>query len=312
MSSAHNTFPVLVVDDSPVSHKLVEQALPPERHAILPAKTAQEALELFAKHRPGLVITDWLIPDLSGIEFCQRLRTDFRECFAYIIMLTAVSEKSELVKGLQAGADEYLTKPFHAAELLARVEVGKRIVELHRTIEVKNRLLQQLALTDPLTSLPNRRAIEQWGKRQVSGAGRYDFTFSVVVVDIDNFKSVNDTYGHEAGDTVLKSLAATLEVNTREGDMCARIGGDEFLLAISHTDRVGVQAAVERIRQQVEDNTFNFGGHDVTVTASFGVADFRRRETLDFERLVTQADVALYSAKRLGRNRVGCVPADMH
>jgi two-component system, cell cycle response regulator len=312
MSSTQTAFPILVVDDSPVARKLVEQALPREQHKIFPAKTGQEALELFAKHRPGLVITDWLMPDLSGIEFCQKLRTDFSESFAYIIMLTGVSDKTKVVTGLQAGADEYLTKPFHPGELLARVEVGQRIVELHRTIEAKNRLLEQLALTDPLTNLPNRRAVEQWGKRQMSGATRYDFPFTVVVVDIDQFKSVNDTYGHEAGDTVLKKLAETLEANTRQGNMCARIGGDEFLLAISHTDRAGVQVAVERMRHQIETNRFKFGTNDVTVTASFGVADLRRRETPDFERLVTQADVALYSAKRLGRNRIGTVPGDMH
>jgi DNA-binding response OmpR family regulator len=145
MSADKKTFPVLVVDDSPVARKLVEHALPPEEYAILPAKTGQEAIELFAKHRPGLVITDWLMPDLSGIELCQRIRSDFKDSFTYIIILTGVSEKSEVVKGLQSGADEYLTKPFHADELLARAQVGRRMIGLHREIEAKNRLLEQLA-----------------------------------------------------------------------------------------------------------------------------------------------------------------------
>ncbi len=175
------TFHVLVADDSPVARKLIENALPPDRFFILRAKTGREALALFAEHSPGVVITDWMMPDLSGIELCERLRTEFRDRFTYIIMLTGVSEKSEVVKGLQAGADEYLTKPFHPDELLARTEVGKRIVELHREIETKNRLLEQLALTDDLTGLPNRRAIEQWGTRQLGGALRHGFAFSATV-----------------------------------------------------------------------------------------------------------------------------------
>jgi len=312
MNSMDQVIPVLVVDDSPVARKLVEHALPRDRFSILFAKTGQEALDLFAQHRPGLVITDWLMPDLSGIELCQRLRSDFQDCFAYIILLTGVSEKSKVVRGLQAGADEYLTKPFHPDELLARAEVGQRIVRLHRTIEAKNRLLEELALTDALTDLPNRRAIEQWGKQQLSGASRHDFSFSVVVVDVDKFKTVNDTYGHDAGDTVLKRFAEILTANIRQSDMCGRMGGDEFLLALTYADRAGVQAAIERIREQLQANRFTFGDHEVVVTASFGITDFRRGETPDLARLVKEADAALYSAKRLGRNRVEVVSAEAH
>src|SRR6202007_9211 len=126
MNAGKQAFAALVVDDSPVARKLVEHALPAEQFRVLPAKTGLEALDLFALHRPGLVITDWLMPDLSGIELCQRLRTSFKDSFTYIILLTSVSEKSNVVKGLQAGADDYLTKPFDAEELLARANVGRR------------------------------------------------------------------------------------------------------------------------------------------------------------------------------------------
>ncbi|MGA8872569.1 MAG: diguanylate cyclase [Candidatus Acidiferrales bacterium] len=306
------TFHVLVADDSPVARKLIENALPPDRFSILLAKTGREALALFAEHSPGVVITDWMMPDLSGIELCERLRTEFRDRFTYIIMLTGVSEKSEVVKGLQAGADEYLTKPFHPDELLARTEVGKRIVKLHREIETKNRLLEQLALTDDLTGLPNRRAIEQWGTRQLGGALRHGFAFSAVLADLDQFKSINDIYGHDAGDIVLKTFAAILKANTRQSEMCARIGGDEFLFVITHAELEGVQVAVERIRKQIEAEKFTFGSGTVGVTASFGIASFRRGEVPDFGRLVGQADVVLYSAKRLGRNRVKVVPMEVH
>jgi diguanylate cyclase (GGDEF)-like protein len=307
-----HTFRVLVADDSPVARKLIENALPPDRFRILFAKTGHEALALFAEHSPGVVITDWLMPDLTGIELCGRLRTAFRDRFIYIILLTGVSEKSDVVKGLQAGADDYLTKPFHRDELLARTEVGKRIVELHREIETKNRLLEQLALTDDLTGLPNRRAIEQWGTRQLSGAVRHNFAFSAVLADLDQFKSINDIYGHDAGDIVLKRFAAILKANTRQSDICGRIGGDEFLLVVTHAELGGVQVAVERIRHQIEAERFTFGNRTVGVTASFGIATFRCGEAPDFGRLVGQADVVLYSAKRLGRNRVKIVPMEVH
>jgi len=311
MSIPEQAFPVLVVDDSPVARKLVEHALPPDRYSIFNAKTGQEALDLFAKHRPGLVITDWLMPDLSGIELCRRLRADFHNRFTYIILLTSVSEKSKVVTGLQAGADEYLTKPFDPEELLARAEVGQRIVGLHRELEEKNRLLEQLALTDPLTGLPNRRAIEQWGMRQLSGAVRHDFHLCVVEADLDQFKAINDTYGHDAGDVVLKKFAEILKVNTRQCDISGRIGGDEFLLVVTYVTPESIQVAIERIRDQLLASHFPFGSGAVKVTASFGVADYRRGHASDFNRLMVQADVALYSAKRLGRNRVEVVPAEV-
>jgi diguanylate cyclase (GGDEF)-like protein len=177
-------------------------------------------------------------------------------------------------------------------------------VELHREVEAKNRFLEQLALTDELTELPNRRAIEQWATRQLSGAVRHEFPFWVVMADLDQFKSVNDTHGHDAGDAVLKKFAEILKANTRQCDICGRIGGDEFLLVLAHVEKEGVELAVERIRDQLNAHRFTFGSHEVIVTASFGIAGFRRGHDLNFERLMVQADVALHTAKRLGRNRL--------
>jgi len=297
-------FTVLLVDDSPVARKLVVDALPPDEYEVLPVETGQEALEVFEERRPGLVITDWLMPDLSGIELCERLRSRFANSFTYIILLTSVTDKSEVVRGLQAGADEYLTKPFHAEELAARVAVGRKIAGLQLEIEAKNRQLEQLALTDALTDLPNRRGIEQWAMRELSGAMRHSFSFWVVMADLDNFKSVNDTFGHEAGDGVLKTFAEILQTNSRQCDICGRIGGDEFLVIITHSEREGVGAVVERIRGQVEALNFKFGGRPANVTASFGIASLQRGVPTNFDRLVAQADEALYSAKRGGRNRI--------
>lgn len=270
---------------------------------MLPAKTGAEAMELFTEHKPGIVITDWLMPDVSGLQLCERIRTDFGGRFTYVIMLTGVSEKSKVVKGLQAGADDYMTKPFNAEELAARVDAGRRIVELHREIEAKNLILQQLALTDSLTNLPNRRAIEEWGRRQLTGALRHKFPFWVMMVDVDQFKTINDTFGHEAGDVVLRGVAGIIRRNSRQCDICGRIGGDEFLLVMTFTDQNGVRIAAERLRQQLEAHRFAFGGREVSVTASIGISGIRPGQDCDFGRLMVQADVALYSAKRLGRNR---------
>lgn len=308
MGNCEQLFPVLVVDDSPIAQKLVQHALPAEEFRILTAKTGVEALDLFAVHRPSLVITDCVMPDLSGIELCQRLRAAFKEFFTYIILVTSISEKSNIVTALEAGADDYITKPFDAAELLARVNVGRRFAEIHRQLEAKNRFLEQLALTDDLTGLPNRRAVEQWSARQIAGAVRHRYRLWVVMADLDRFKSINDAYGHDAGDVAIKKFGEILKAITRRCDICGRIGGDEFVMVISHAKQDGISILVERIREQVAAQTFNFGGHIVNTNASFGIAGLDQHQPQDFGRMLAQADVALHMAKRGGRNRVQMVP----
>jgi diguanylate cyclase (GGDEF)-like protein len=299
---------ILVADDSPVYRKLIEETLSERTYEILFAKSGREALNIFAKHRPSIVITDWMMPDFSGIELCENIRKHFKDSYTYIIILTGMSEKAEVVKGLTAGADDYLTKPFDREELLARVAVGLRVVELHRQIEAKNRLLEQLALTDPLTNLPNRRALEDWATGQLSGAARYGFAFWIVVADLDFFKNINDTYGHEAGDVVLKRVAEVLKSNSRKSDICGRIGGEEFLFSLSHITEENVKLVVDRIRKDLETTKFSFDGKVLTVTASFGVAGFDGKHAPDLNQLISRADAALYSAKRLGRNRIEFAP----
>ncbi len=299
---------VLVADDSAVYRKLVDQTLSEQRYSVLFAKTGREAVDIFAKHLPSLVITDWMMPDFSGIELCENIRRHFRDSYTYIIILTGMTEKSQVVKGLTAGADDYLTKPFDQEELLARAGVGRRVVELHRQIEAKNRLLEQLALTDALTNLPNRRAIEDWAIRQLSAAARYGFEFWIVMVDLDHFKSINDTYGHKAGDVVLKRVAEILKSHSRKSDICGRVGGEEFLLSLSHTTRENAKLVIERIRTDVEATKFSIDGKCLTVTASFGVACFNGDNARDLNQIISYADAALYTAKRLGRNRMEFSP----
>src|ERR1700752_2889940 len=175
MVASFQEFRILAVDDSPIYRKLVEQTLSQELYTLLFAKNGREALALFAKHQPAVVITDWTMPDIEGLELCRGIRSDFPGVYSHLILLTSNTNKEQVVEGLAAGADDYLTKPFHSGELLARVAVGRRIIELHREVQTKNRLLEELALTDSLTGLPNRRAVENWAVRQLSGARRHGF-----------------------------------------------------------------------------------------------------------------------------------------
>ena len=295
---------ILAVDDSAIFRKLVDQSLCGQQYSVSFAKDGREALGLFAEHLPAVVITDWDMPDISGLELCRRIRCEFQGSYAHLNLLSSNTEKEQVIEGLAAGADDYLTKPFHAGELVARVEVGRRIVDLHRQIQAKNQLLEEMALTDTLTGLPNRRALDVWAPRQLSAAARHDFSIWAVLVDLDMFKTVNDTFGHDAGDTVLKTLAEILKANTRQSNICARWGGEEFLLMITHVDRENANTAVERIRKQFEAKKFIFENSSITVTASFGIARFRGTKPPDLSALVASADTALYAAKSNGRNRI--------
>jgi two-component system, cell cycle response regulator len=304
MNPSSPPFTVLAVDDSAISRKLLEHSLSGQEYEVLFAKNGREALGLFREHQPAVVITDWSMPDISGLELCRCIRRDFQAFHAHVILLTSNSNKEQVVEGLAAGADDYLTKPFHAGELVARIAVGRRMVELHREIQAKNRLLEEMALTDALTGLPNRRAADVWASRELSAAARHDFAFWAVMADLDSFKNVNDTYGHDAGDTVLKTFAEILKTHTRQSDICARLGGEEFLVMMTHSDPDGTRIAVERIRKQFENTTFTFGNSTVTATASFGIAGFRGSKPPNWNALVECADTALYVAKHKGRNRI--------
>ena len=310
MPPAEERFKVLIIDDSPVARKLVELPLLEKGYRLLLATSGQSGVELFEKHRPDVVITDWVLPDLSGQEVCQRIRSSSQDSYAYVIVLTAQTGKENLVKALALGADDYLTKPFHRGELLARVGVGARITGLHRQVEAKNKQLEELALTDALTGLPNRRAIEDWAASQLSNAARHGFPFWVALADLDHFKQVNDTFGHDAGDAVLKRFSKILKSSLRRGDLCGRLGGEEFLLVLTHTDKENALKVIDRIRLELSSTPVTFGGCTVGVTASFGLAGFEGSQKASALGPLRQlADAALYSAKRAGRNRIEFTPA---
>ena len=209
-------YEVLVVDDSPVYHKLFEQMLSGQTYSLSFARDGNDALRMYEEKSPNIIITDWIMPEFSGLELCERIRADKSSQYTYIILMTGNNEKGGVVKGLEAGADDYLVKPFDSSEMLARIGVGRRIIDLHRQLEDKSALLQEVASTDVLTGLPNRRAIEEWANKQLNGAARHGFPVWVVLGDLDSFKEINDTFGHEAGDTVLRTFADTLRKLTQD------------------------------------------------------------------------------------------------
>jgi diguanylate cyclase (GGDEF)-like protein len=310
MDQEKHKYQVLVVDDSPVYRMLVEQVLSTESYSLLFAANGSEAMKLYKQHSPSIVITDWVLPDFSGLELCKQIRSDPGRPYTYIVIMTSNTEKGNVVTGLQAGADDYLTKPFDPGEMLARVGVGRRIIDLNRELAAKTLMLEEAARTDPLTGLPNRRAIEEWTAKQLRGATRHNFPLWVVLGDLDNFKAINDNFGHDAGDIVLKIFADVLRKNTRASDICGRLGGDEFVMVFTHVEADYIESTVNRFREQFAALSFPLQGQSVQVTASFGIAGIQEQKTCDFSTLLRKADQTLYEAKRAGRNlvRVCAVP----
>jgi two-component system chemotaxis response regulator CheY len=304
MDQKNSSYEILVVDDSAVYRKLVEQVLSQQAYTLRFASDGAEAVKLYEQHSPSIVIADWVLPDFSGLELCQRIRGDNVRPYTYVIVMTSNAEKADVVKALEAGADDYLTKPFDPGEMLARIGVGRRIIDLNRQLDAKTRKLEAAARTDHLTGLPNRRAIEEWAGKQLRGAARHGFPLWVAVGDIDCFKTINDTFGHDAGDIVLQTFAGMLNKYTRASDICGRLGGDEFLLVITHVEDGHIETAVNRLREQFGALSFPLQGQSVRVTASFGVAGAQDNELHEFGALLRQADQMLYEAKRAGRNQV--------
>ncbi|MGB2627957.1 MAG: diguanylate cyclase [Candidatus Acidiferrum sp.] len=306
MTTRSTNYNVLVVDDSPVYRKLIGHILGKQFHTLSYAESGTEALRVYKSQRPDIVVTDWMMPDLSGIELCRAIRRDETEPYTYLILMTGNADHASVVEGLKAGADDYLTKPFDSGEMLARIGVGQRIIDLNRELAEQNARMTEAAQTDALTGLPNRRAIEAWTSRQLFGATRYGFSVWVILSDLNSFKTINDSFGHDAGDLVLKAFADILKKNTRRSDISGRLGGDEFIQVITHSVESGIEPIVKRIKRELADKLFLFGGQSVKVGASFGVAQFEGNSVEDFALVLRKADQMLYKAKREERSNI-CV-----
>lgn len=297
---------VLVIDDSPAIREQVVRTLS-EFSLFDQYKEAKDGLEGFKtliESKADLVICDVDMPRMDGFKFLQLVESRPELQGVPIIMLTGMMDFNSKIKGLEQGASDYLTKPFDAGELVARVKVQLKIKSLQDELKKANELLKRLTNIDHLTNLFNRRYLTEILDGEFFRARRNNEYLSLVIVDIDYFKKVNDTYGHQNGDIVLAAVASLAQRQLRAYDSAARYGGEEFVLVIPGTSLIGGAMVAERLRQAVLEHSFPAPMEDLTVTVSAGVATYPSPQVDSVDSLFRQADEALYRAKQSGRNRV--------
>lgn len=286
---------VLIVDDSPDALVIAKARLVREDLEIVCAENGACAIELARSENPDLILLDIDMPGMSGFDVCRILKEEPELQMIPIIFLTGSDDTQDRVRGLDFGAVDYVTKPFDAFELRARVRAALRTKRFQD-------MLIQCANIDPLTELPNRRALMERLEQEWDRCRRYGNPLSVVMVDLDHFKNINDTYGHQMGDRLLRATAEKLDSQRRSSDFAGRYGGEEFMILAPENDAQNAATLAERCRQAIQDITLLADKEQVHITASFGVAD--SRDASDIESLIRSADEALYRAKGLGRNRV--------
>ena len=295
---------VLIADDSATSRTMLRSALTRWGYEVVLAENGKEALDILSTDDPPpMAVLDWVMPELTGPEVCRQVRGTLREPYTYILLLTSKNTKGETVEGLEAGADDYVVKPFDQLELQFRLRAGQRIIDLQRNLMQAREELRERASKDVLTMLPNRSAISQTLENELARCHRDHRTVGIILLDIDHFKKVNDTHGHFAGDAVLRETAVRLRSNMRPYDQVGRYGGEEFLVVLPNCDLEQAANQAERMRYRLHETSMLVDGRELQVSASFGVtiSDGSERSPDVFVRV---ADEALYRAKANGRNRV--------
>ncbi len=293
---------ILVVDDDVDNLKLVAAALRHEGYRTESAESGEEALAKLKTIRPDLILLDINMPGISGLETLRHLRR--REVYVAVIFVTARSDSEDVILGLDSGANDYVCKPYDPYVLLARVRAQLRIKDLNDQLAAANRKLQELVDIDDLTGLFNMRSMYERLDKELYRARRYGRGVCAVMMDMDDFKSVNDTNDHLFGSYVLAEVGRMIGETIREVDFAARYGGDEFLIILTETSEDGAKAFAERIRRKIESRLFSKDEASMRLTASLGISGaFGSEETIDGRSLVRQADNALYEAKHAGKNR---------
>ncbi len=294
---------ILLADDSRTSRKYLSRVLEGWGYDVVQCADGREAyLALRAVDAPHLAILDWIMPEMDGIDVCRRIRAEQVQSHTFIYLLTARTSDEDVMAGLEAGADDYLTKPANLAELRVRLRNGARVVQMHLQLMEARETLRTQAMRDPLTGVWNRRAFVDLAGAQLERSRRTASPMAVMMVDLDHFKRVNDRHGHAVGDVVLKEAARRMGEALRRGDELARYGGEEFVVLLPNCNGPGARLVAERVRQRVARGGVDIGGCALPVTASIGVACLRGDDSL--ESLVGRADEALYRAKRAGRNQI--------
>jgi two-component system, cell cycle response regulator len=318
-SAGQAPLDILIADDDDGVLMVLEAVLQEQGHRVVSAGNGRDALALAVKHSPQLVISDWQMPEMDGIELCRTLRGTEQGNRIYFILLTGNSRDDQLIEGFEAGVDDYVTKPFSPRVLTARLRAAARVVSMQQELErdsanlrkfatelaVANRRLQQAALTDSLTGLPNRRHLIERLEQEWAAHQRRQQPLVAMMIDIDGFKAVNDGYGHEVGDQLLRQLSALLRESARTEDVVGRLGGEEFVVICPGANlAVGLRLA-ERLRQCAAGHAFQAGSLSLRATVSIGVAE-RAPGMAHPDDMLRAADAALYRAKHNGRN---CVQA---
>lgn len=295
---------VLVIDDDDEFLTMIKLLLSLNNFDVDTANSGMEGLKKIEEFNYDLVLLDVMMPHMSGFEVLKKIRADEKFIDLPVIMLTAKGEKEDVLEGITLGANDYITKPFETEILIAKMKGLIKLKELQEEIKQKNIILETLAITDGLTGAYNHRYFYKRLVEEFERAKRYRIPLSLIMIDIDFFKKINDTYGHLVGDSVLVDLANLLKINIRKHDIFARYGGEEFAIILPHTNRDGAEKEAERIRKAVESHKFSHINKAGEITISLGCVTYPDVDVEKSEDLVKLADSALYNAKSSGRNNV--------
>ncbi len=296
---------ILIAEDDSTSRLILENMLTKWGYDVVSTNDGNDAWKkLQEEDAPRLVILDWMMPGIEGIEICRRLRENSKseDQYTYVTLLTAKESKENIVTGMEAGADDYITKPFNTHELRVRVRAGERIVQLQSELLEAKKKLEVQSRIDPLTGVLNRRAILSQIGRELSRAKRENTQISISMLDLDHFKTINDTYGHLAGDTVLRECMHRAQSAVRQYDSVGRFGGEEFIVVLPGADEDNALVVAERIRLKINETAADVDGISIPFTISQGLATSNGSTNVDG--IIAMADQALYRAKENGRNRV--------
>lgn len=296
---------ILIAEDSGPSRLALEKTLQKWGYEVVSCKDGLSAWEELQKDDPPqLAILDWMMPGFNGPEICKMVRRQYSEGYTYILLLTSKNQREDLIEGLESGADDYVTKPFDHHELNVRLRTGIRILDLQTQLLVAKEELKNQAMRDSLTGLWNRRSILAMLDSEQARSKRQGQSMAVLMMDIDHFKSINDRFGHQSGDEVLREVAKRLQLNVRPYDGVGRYGGEEFMIILPGCDEDAVRNRAEVMRECIASTPISTGNGHLIVTASFGVTVSKAPHDSRAFELIRIADESLYEAKRGGRNRV--------